>query len=92
MEANTSLEVLVAIVSLTLFVFLVIGIVVLVKVSQLVDQLKRVTDKAESLMEQAESLGSFFQKSSGPVMIGKLLANMWHHVTAKRGKDDGEKD
>ncbi len=81
MDAET---VLVIILSVTLAVFLVVGIITLIKVIDLLNSLKRITDKAEKFAESAESLGEFFKDVSGNLAIGKLVHNISHYVKSKK--------
>ena len=90
---NTSLTILVWIISVLLGLFLVLSIAVLVMIIMLVKELKRIAKKAEKLTESVEAVGEFFHKSAGPLALGKFLTNMAetvikHKQANKRGKDD----
>ena len=85
---NTAAEVLLIIVSATLALFLLIGIVVLIKLLQLVNTLKRIADTAEKLADSAEAVGNFFRKTTGPVALGTFVTNMVESVVKhKRHKE-----
>ena len=81
MDAET---VLVIILSCTLAVFLVVGIIALIKLIDILNSLKRITDKAEKFAEGAETLGEFFKDVSGNLALGKLVHNIAHYVKRKK--------
>ncbi len=80
---NTSEQILVIILSTTLAIFLIISIVAAVKVVQILNDIKRIVQKAESIADKAEAVGEFFQVSAGPAAIGKLIANIFHSHKSK---------
>lgn len=80
------MEVLVIIVSATLSIFLVVGIIVLVKVIQILKDIKNILRKAEQIADKAEAVGEFFQKTAGPAALAKLIANILQSFRDKRGK------
>ncbi len=85
---------LVIILSGALAVFLVLGIVALVKVIQILDALKRITAKAEHIADKAESISEVLRKSAGPLAIGRLMAHLSEvvfnrHAKKKRRNEDG---
>ncbi len=79
-------QTLVVILSGTLAVFLILGIVATIIFIQILNHIKRLTEKAESIADKAEAVTSFFQASAGPAAIAKLLANIAQAVTSKRKK------
>jgi len=83
---DRSMEVLVIIVSATLSIFLVVGIIVLVKVIQILKDIKNILRKAEQIADKAEAVGEFFQKTAGPAALAKLIANILQSFRDKRGK------
>jgi hypothetical protein len=89
---NTAEQVLVIMLASALAVFLVLGIVVLVKVVQILNHVRAITEKAEHIAEQAEAVGAFFQKTAGPVALGKLISNITDHLfQAKDAKKRGSR-
>ena len=85
---NTWEQVLVIILASFLAVFLILGIIVLIKVIQVLQNIKHITQKAERIADKAEAVGEFFEASAGPAAIGKLLFNIIHTVKErKQGKD-----
>jgi hypothetical protein len=81
---DTASQILLIIVSATLTLFLVVGIVALIKTIQVMNHLKRITEKAESIADKAEAVGEFFQKTAGPAAITKLVSNIVHAVHDKK--------
>ena len=81
MDSETAL---VIILSVTLTVFLIVGTIALIKLIDILNSLKRITDKAEKLAEGAESLGEFFKDVSGNLALGKLVHNIAHYVKRKK--------
>lgn len=80
---------LVIILSVMLAFFLVLSIVLLVKLIQIANTAKRISDQAEAVADKAEYITDFFKKSAGPVALLKLLANVsetFYNKTRKRGK------
>ena len=58
-----------------LAVFLILGIIVLVNVIKVVKKVNELTERASQLANKAEAIGDFFERASGPLIIGKVLAN-----------------
>ncbi|HUD05418.1 MAG TPA: hypothetical protein VMR18_00640 [Candidatus Saccharimonadales bacterium] len=77
---NTASGVLLIVVSSVLSVFLIVGIIVLVKVIQLINSLKRISQKAEKVIDSAEAVSNIFRKSAGPLAIGRFLNNIMDAV------------
>ena len=76
--------------------FLLIGIVLLVKILMIVRDLKKITEKAIKIADSAEAIGSFFQKTASPVAVSKFLYNitesvLHHQKKHKRGDDNEER-
>ena len=80
------MQVLVVIVSATLTVFLIVSIIVLVKIIQVLNDVKRITKKAEHIADQAEAVVNFFQNSAGPVAIVKVISNIIQSCKSKKSR------
>lgn len=78
-------QILVIILASALAVFLILAIVAAIKFIQILNHLKRISQKAEKLANTAETVGEFFKYTAGPAAIGKLLSNV-HDAVFKRGK------
>lgn len=87
---KTAEQILVVILSATLAVFLVIGIIALLKLNQILEHVKNITAKAEKLADQAEHIGDFFKNTTASAAIGKLVANVITSLkhSKNRGKDE----
>ena len=84
---NTAEQVLVIIVSSLLSLTLIFGIVLLIVLIKLAKNVRRVTEKAEQLVEDAESAASMFKNAAGPLTVLKTIGNIVEVVSKhKRGK------
>lgn len=70
---NTAFEVLVVILSVTLFIYLLLSIVVLTLVIKLVASLRMVVAKGEHLVDTAGEITETIRKNAGAVGLVKLL-------------------
>ena len=70
---NTAFDVIVIILSVTLFIFLVLSIIVLSLVYKLVSQLRVIVAKGEHIVDNAEELADTLRRNAGAVSIVKLL-------------------
>ncbi len=55
---------------------LIVGILLVVKVLQIVKQTKRIIEQAEQVADRVEHISAFFQKTATPVAILKLVSNI----------------
>lgn len=90
MEAYT--QALVVILATFLAINLVLWVFVLIKALQILKTIKRITDKAESLADKAEHVGSFFKKTGGVAAIGKVLLGVINGVRQRKSKIREERD
>jgi len=88
MDTNTSITILVIILSTTLAIALILTIVLLVKLVQISNAIKRITVKAEEIADKAEAVTEFFGHASGPVAVGKVLSNIVETVNNWKRKKD----
>lgn len=84
MSTETSLTILVVILSITLAVALILAIVLLVKLIKISNSIQRITLKAEQIADKAEAVSELFEKSSGAVAIGRLVSNIADMVNRKK--------
>ena len=82
----TSEDVLVIILSSTLAIFLVLSIIVAIKSIQILNAIKRITDKVEEIADKAETVSNIIAKSAGFSVVGKLLSFMMDNVFNKKVK------
>ncbi len=83
---DNSTEVLIIILSVTLSVFLLAGIVALIKVIQILNRIKTIVEKAETVADKVEAVGEFFKQSAAPVAIAKMVANISEAVFKRKTK------
>lgn len=86
MTIQNAESILVIFLSVTLAVFLILSIMLLVKCLQIATKVKAITDKAEHLVDQAESGVEFLKHASGSLAIGKLLTNVFGSVLNRGSK------
>lgn len=89
---NTAETILVIFLSSALALFLVLGIVLLVKVIRLVDSVKRITDKAEELADKAGAVSELFGRLTNRYAAGRLVKTVIdlvrNHSTSKKKETD----
>lgn len=91
---NEPEQILVYILSAFLALFLGLAIYAAVLLIKVLNAMKHIAEKAESIADRAESIGDLFSKSSGPLAIGKLFMHLADTVFKKdakrksRGRDD----
>ena len=83
-------QILVIILSGALAVFLVLSIIAAVKINQILNHLKSISEKAEKLATTAESFGEFFKYTAGPAALGKFVSNI-SEVFKNHKKSKGSK-
>lgn len=69
-----------------LAVFLVLAIIATAKLIQILNHLKRISEKAEKLANTAESVGEFFKYTAGPATLGKIVMNIVESFKHKKSK------
>lgn len=87
---NTDERILVIFLSAALGVFLLLGIALLIMSIQIVNRIRRISEKAEDFAEKAEAVGDFFQKTAGPATLAKALARTIKSYT--KNHEDKEKN
>ena len=83
---DTSQDILVIILSTALAVLLVLAIAVAVLVVKLLQTIKRITDKAEHVIENAEHVSQAFSQASGPLALFKIVRNVADMVAKHKSK------
>ncbi len=91
MTMATAESVLVIILAIVLSLFLLVGIILIVKLIQVMNHLKRISEKAEKLASTAESVGELFKYTAGPAAIGKLVSNISEAVRKHHRNKKGAK-
>ena len=97
---NVAEWILVAILSVTLFIFLVIGIVLMIKLFSLVDEAKKVVEKGQDIADDA---GGIVTNVKGFTSVGGAVQSFVDNIVepkikekakqkaAERAKNDGKK-
>jgi hypothetical protein len=84
---DTSQDILVIILSTTLAILLVLSIAIAVMVIMLLQTLKRLTDKAERVIETAEHVGEAFSNATGSMALFKVVRNVAEFAARHAAKD-----
>lgn len=88
MTINNAEQILVVILSTTLGIFLILGIIALVKINQILGHVNNITQKAEKIADQAQHVGEFFQKGASSAAVVKLVSNLVNSIKdSKTGKE-----
>ncbi len=77
---NTAEQVILIILAATLAIFLILAITATIKVIQILNHLKSISEKAEHIADKAEAVGDFFSKAAGPTAVAKLFASIAENV------------
>ncbi len=80
-------EILVIILASFLGVFLILGILVLIKILKILETAKKISEHAENMAERADNITAMFEKTAGPVALVKMLSNLSDSLL-KKGKKD----
>jgi hypothetical protein len=83
---DTSFQILVIILSTALAVLLVLAIVIAVMTIKLMQQIRRISDKAEHVIQNAEQAAQAFKSATGSMAIFKLVKNITSMVSKSKGK------
>ncbi len=74
MESNE--RILVIFLSVALATFLVLAIIAIVKTIQVLNNLRRISEKMSNLADSAGSIGEFLKKAAGPLAVGRIITNV----------------
>lgn len=84
---NTAESILVIILASFLAIFLFVGIVLVVKITKLVEAMKEIAEKARDVVDNVESASEMLRKSAGPLALGRLFVNLADAIRKhKKGK------
>ncbi len=78
--------VLVIILSVTLTVFLIIGIILLTFLVKLAKTLNEIASKAQDVVGNVESASEILKNAAGPIAMGKLLVGVADIFKTRKGK------
>lgn len=83
---DTYEKILVVILATALAVFLLLGIILLIKLMSVLNRVDRITEKAESVADKAVALGASMKKFSTPLMLGSFMAKKFKASKSKHNK------
>lgn len=81
---DTAEQILVIFLSTALAIFLVLAIAIAVMVMRLVANLRMIAQKAESIVDSAESVAEMFKKASGPLTVMHFIRGIARAVADKQ--------
>lgn len=73
-------QALLIILSLFLALFLILSMIALVWIIKILSQLKRIIDSTEKVIDKAENIAIFFEKTAPTVALGRLVSNITEAV------------
>lgn len=79
-------QVLVIVLSVMLGLLLVISGIFIFLLIKIFRQVRRITDKADHVMDGVESVSTLVGRITTPLALGKLLARLTKRVTTNRGE------
>jgi len=83
---NTASEILVIIVSSILAIFLIVLIVAGVYTVKILKQVRRITERAESVAGSVEAAASVFERSASPLAVIKIIGSIINHANKVRNR------
>lgn len=83
---------LIVVLSVFLALFLLLGIILLIKCIQIANRVKEVTDRTHQVISKLDGVADTLKKASGSVAIGKLVAKAFEHFGSKQSKSNKEED
>lgn len=81
-----STDFLVILLSIGMSIVLLLTIISLFYVVKILKHLKTISERAEKIADNVDSVSSFFKKSAGPVAISKLIANLIENMRNREEK------
>jgi hypothetical protein len=78
--------ILVLILASFLAIFLVLAIILIAKCIQIANRIDRITQKAETIVDSAESIGDYFRAASSSLTIGKIISFIASGVFSRQRK------
>lgn len=86
-----SYDILVILLSVTLFVLLVLTIVLVVNLIKITKAIRHVTDKAASIVDSVEAAGHVMRNAAESASVGKSVVNIIDTIMAKTSDKRGKK-
>lgn len=72
-------------------ILLIISVVFLVLLVKILQQVKRITDKADHVMDSMESVGDFIKRTSGPLAVGRYIGEFVQSVKQRKSNRKGKR-
>ncbi|MBX4201396.1 hypothetical protein KW803_00670 [Candidatus Saccharibacteria bacterium] len=88
MDIDNASEILLIVVSTTLSIFLIVGIIALIYIVKILKQVRRITDKAENVADSVEAAATTFEKAASPLAIVKIIGGIVDQATKTRKRKD----
>ena len=82
-----SYDILVIILSVCLAIFLVLGIVVLVYLVKFIKNIKEISDKAKTMVDDAGSVIGTMKKAAAPAVVAKFVADQIGNAVKKHNEE-----
>ena len=83
---DSAAEALLIVVSSALTVLLIVLIVALVYMISILRQVKRITERAENVVDSVESAAAAFEKTASPLAMLKVVGNIVDQVSKMKRK------
>lgn len=80
-------EILVIILSVFLAIFLLLGIITLVYLVKFIKNIKEISDKAKTMVEDASSFASTMKKTAAPAAMARFVAEQVNNAKKKHKED-----
>ncbi|HEX9679697.1 MAG TPA: hypothetical protein VGA08_03695 [Candidatus Saccharimonadales bacterium] len=81
-------EILVVILSIALAGFLLLGIIFMVYLIRISRRVHEISEKARAAADSVEAAARIFQKTAGPAVFSRIVANVVEGWQAKKGKKE----
>lgn len=77
---DTAAEILVIIVSSILAIFLIVLVVAVVYFVKILKQVRRITERAETVAGSVEAAASTFERAASPLAVIKIIGSIVEHA------------
>jgi hypothetical protein len=83
---DTAAEILVIIISSILAIFLIVLIFALVYVIKIMKQVRRISERAEHVVDSVEATASAFERAASPLAFLRIIGNIIEQTTKFRNR------
>ena len=88
---ESSLVFLTVVLSIFLAIFLLLGIIFLVRAIQIANRFKEITDTTHKILGKIDNIADVLKKTSGSFAIGKAVTKIVDHLSSNK-QDKSHKD